>query len=137
MSKIEDNIIEQKLQEMARLSLLSNKINPVQEKNLKMFPFIFFDGVKEVKIDYDLSNVALINTEEDTKDINIKYNLGNVETKHFRVSYHIELDEAKTNPNIDKRFDALKQAVRSLFWNNIKVEVFFNGKNAYASSEDV
>ena len=135
MSNQDDFLIEQKLREMAKLSLLNNKINPIQEKNLKMFPLVFFNDVKEVKIDYDLTNLAMINTEEDAEKVEINYKIGNVETKHFRVSYHVTLDEAN-NTNLEKRFEALKVAVRNLFWNNIKVEVFFNEKLVYTSSED-
>lgn len=132
MSNESKNITQETIREMARLSILSNRISDVQEKNLKLYPFIFFDGIKNISIDYDFSTNVNVDTEKDNKKAEILYKIKNVDTSKFRISYHIELDQT-TYDNLDKRFNALEQAVRSLFWNNVRVEVFFNNKEMYKS----
>lgn len=132
MSNESKNITQETIREMARLSILSNRISDVQEKNLKLYPFIFFDGIKNISIDYDFSTNVNVDTEKDNKKAEILYKIKNVDTSKFRISYHIELDQT-TYDNLDKRFNALEQAVRSLFWNNVRVEVFFNNKEVYKS----
>jgi hypothetical protein len=134
---------EQQIREMAKLSLMSNTINPIQEKNLKMFPFVFFNDLEKVKIDYDFTNnqmvdsEEIVNTEEDVKKgkekLEIKYKFSPMDTRHFRVSYHLTLKENHDNAALDKRFSALEQSVRNLFWKETKIEVFLNGTLAYES----
>lgn len=125
--------VQKTIRDMARLSLLSNKINEIQEKNLKIYGFAFFYGVSEAKIDYDFSNKALVDTEEDKKNFELKYKLGELDTSHFRISYYLTIDEKTENSHLDKRFSALEQAVRHLFWKGIRVEVFFNDKKVFES----
>jgi hypothetical protein len=64
---------------MAQLSLLANRISEIQAKNLQYFPFVFFEKVSEVKIDYDLGH----GTDEKTKEVHHK----------SLVSYYLILDE--------------------------------------------
>ncbi len=97
---------------MAKLSLVFNKINDIQAKNLQMFPLIFFEGVKSAIIEYDFSN---------------DFNLSNEEKMNkFIISYDITMDEDVENTFLQKRFEALESSVRGLFWKQIKVEIFFN-----------
>jgi hypothetical protein len=124
---------EEQVREMAKLSLMSNKINEIQEKNLKMFPFIFFDGVKSVKIDYDLSNNQTIDTEENAKDLEISYKFNKLETNHFRVSYYLTIEEKVDNLLIDKRYSAIEQSVRNLFWKETRVEIYIDNELKYRS----
>ena len=58
--------LKKHLKELAQLSMLANRISEIQEKNLKLFPFVFFEGLKEVTIDYDLGH----GVNEGTKEIN-------------------------------------------------------------------
>jgi|SRR6202158_2035052 len=120
--------LKQKLQEMAQLSILANRISEVQEKNLKMFPLVFFDNVAEAKVDYDLGH----GIKENTKEVN----------HASRVSYYIlygmnipllKNDDANSLRN---RCLNLQNAVRQLFWKDIKVEVYINREKVY-ESEDV
>lgn len=117
-----ENDIRETVKEMAKLSVLSNRISEVQEKNLKMYPFVFFNEVKSAAIDYDLAHRA---TEGNGDG-------GPIAKFDSRVSYHLELNES-ANPQQDKRFSCIEGAVRVLFWKDIKVEVYFNGKKAYES----
>ena len=135
----------QMIRDMAKLSLMTNRINEIQEKNLKIYAFAFFEGVREAKIDYDFSSVPLIETEEDKKKLleekdedaalALKYKMGKVDTKHFRVSYYLKVDEKAPQLRLDKRFNTIEQAVRTLFWNEVKVEVFFNDIKVYESKD--
>ena len=112
------------LKELAQLSLLANRISEIQEKNLKMFPFVFFENLKEVKIDYDLGH----GMNESTKQVHHKSS----------VSYYLTIEQITNNDinnNIDKRFLALEASVRNLFWKDILVKVFINDKLAYESKD--
>jgi hypothetical protein len=102
---------------MAQLSVLSNRINEIQEKNLKMYPFVFFNDVKSVKIEFDLSKV----------DDNGLMNHGD-----HHVTYFLDMFE-ESNDQMDRRMAAIEASVRSLFWNDLKVRVVVNGKLAYES----
>jgi hypothetical protein len=108
------------LKELAQLSLLANRISEIQEKNLKMFPFVFFEKVKEVKIDYDLGH----GIDEKSKEIQHKSS----------VTYYLTLDaSANEGPdfNIAQRFLALETSIKELFWKDIKVQVYFNNNLVY------
>ena len=110
---------KQKLKEMAQLTVFANRISEVQEKNLKMFPFVFFMNVKEVSINYDLGH----GVSEDLKEVH---------HKSF-VSYDLTLDDSIVDINLERRFLALESSVRHLFWNDIRVQIMFNGKRVYES----
>lgn len=127
---------EEQVREMAKLTLLTNKLNPIQEKNLKMYPLVFFNGIKSAKVDFDLSNdQMLIDSEENKKDLEITYQFNKAETRHLRVSYHLDIEESADNNSIDARYSAITQAVRNLLFKEIKVQVFINSKLAYESKD--
>jgi hypothetical protein len=105
---------------MAQLSMLSNRISEIQEKNLKHYPFVFFNDVKSVKIEYNLSRWD----NEQSNGLE----------RH--VTYSLELDETN-QAHLDKRFFCIEEATRVLFWSDLKVRVVINGKLAYESKEDV
>ena|ERR1035437_3110726 len=130
---VEEKESQSKVRDMAKLSILAGRISDVQEKNLKMYPLIFFEGVKTAVIDYDFSSESLVTTEENKKDMTLKYNMKGVETRHFKASYYLDLYEGAQNNNLEKRFAALENAVRTLFWKDTKVEVYFNNKKVYPS----
>lgn len=111
----------QKLKEMAQLSLLANRISETQEKNLKLWPFAFFEGVKVVRINYDLGH----GVNEESKEV------------HHRsfVGYYLTLDEKANEPFLDKRFKTLEESVRALFWKDIVIKVHFNNKLVYESKD--
>lgn len=113
--------IKQKLKEMAQLSVLAGRISEVQEKNMKNYPFVFFESVDSVRIDYDLGH----GINEKTKQVNHK----------SRVSYYLTLIEEANSHALEKRFKALEASVRYLFWNDVIVEVYFNGKLVYGNKD--
>lgn len=107
---------------MAKLSILANRISEVQEKNLKHYPFVFFNEIRSIKIDYDLAR---------------KENSVEEQGSNHRVTYYLELDELSNNMHLEKRLLCIESAVRVLFWKDILVEVFFNGKKIYPSVKNV
>lgn len=126
---------EEQVREMARLTLLTNKLNPIQEKNLKMYPLIFFNGIKSAKMDFDVSNDQMVESVENRKDLELTYQFNKADTRHLRVSYHLDIDEAADNHTIDARYSAITQAVQNLLFKEINVQVFINGKMTYESKK--
>ena len=124
----------QTLREMAKLTMVSNRISEIQEYNLKMYPYIFFDGVKSARIEYDFSTQSIINTEEDKKNVQIQYQL-KPDTKNFKVTYFLYIDENKGNDQLEKRFEALKTSISTLFWSGIATEVYFNDRIVYTDKK--
>lgn len=109
------------VKEMARLSVLSNRMGEVQEKNLKMFPLVFFESVKSARIQYDLSHKK---SAEDEPVISNTF-----------VRYHLDVDESK-NDRLDLRFKYLEESVKNLFWRDITVEVYFGEKIVFKSKSN-
>lgn len=120
------------LNEMAKLTTMSNRISTVQEKNMKMFGLVFFNGVKaeDLQIKYDLSHKADIIEDE----INNKLIINTPTRNSYVAYYYSDIDES-VNPEIEKRYLALEKSVRTLFWNDVKVEVYFNNKIKYKSAD--
>lgn len=119
------------LSEMATLTALSNRISDKQAYNLKLYPYVYFDGLDEVRVQYDLSNKADVLEDAATDKLIISE-----PTKNLSVSYYLTFNqeaEHKENPNKEARFKALEKAVRNLFWNSVSVEVYFGDAIVYKS----
>jgi len=92
------------------MTLFSGRISEVHMENLKQFPFIFFNGLKEVKLEHDIS------TTKEAPSI---------------ISYDLTLDGENDQP--EKRYTALESAVRSIFWKEIIVKISIDGKEVFKS----
>jgi hypothetical protein len=127
------DILVDKIRDMAKLGLMANRINEVQEKNLKMYPFIYFWGVKSVRIDYDLSNNNTVNIEDKPEQLSADYKFEEPNLEHLRVTYYLEMapSEQGQNHHMEERFKHLEKSVRTLFWKEVLVEVYFNSTKAY------
>lgn len=112
-----------KVTEMAKLAVLSNKISDVQLTNLKNYPFIAFDAIKEVRIEYDFSH------QKTVKDEPVIHNP--------LVSYYLTLDESKNQEALNLRFEAIEKWVRNIFWKEVLVEIYFNDKIVFKSRKHV
>jgi len=120
--------IESQVKGMAALVLSSGRLSEFHEKNLKMYPMIYFNDVKEVKIEYDLA--VRHDAEVDSKNnLTLKKPLQNC-----IISYFLKLDESLQD-SVQKRFDALEGSVRNLLWKDLPVEIYFNDRIVYKSKK--
>jgi hypothetical protein len=117
------------VKDMAKLVLVSGKITPMHEKNMKMYPLIYFDGVKEVKIEYDLSHEADALVD---KENNLTIN---APKRNNIVSYYLTMYPGTVNNQMDKRFAALEASIKTLFWKDLMIEVIIDGKPVYKSKK--
>jgi hypothetical protein len=111
--------LRKQVREMAHLSILSGRISEIQERNLKIYPLVYFNGVTSVRIEYDLLQTTL------SPDGPVASN--------SKVSYFLSLDEKTPNFNMERRFDSLLQSVHNLLWNDIIVNVYFNDKIVFTN----
>jgi len=130
----DDKTTQETVREMAKLALASNRISDIQEKNLKIYPFVFFNGVLSAKIDYDFTNNQNVETEIDKENLDIKYKFQKLDTRHFHVAYRLSIDEKVENDQLEKRFEMLDKSIKALFWKETKVSVYFNDILKYESS---
>lgn len=101
---------EAKVRELAKLSILSNRISAIHEQNLKAYPFIFFNGVKEATVNYELERGSKNN-----------------------VDFILVLKDNAENPLLEKRLDALDKSVKNLFWKEVSINVVINNKKVFSS----
>lgn len=118
---------KQTIKEMATLVASSNRISEFHEKNMKMFPLVFFEGVREVSVEYDLSHQSNID-EKDKKKLIIK-----APTFNNFVNYKLTIDPQVQSTHLDRRYVAIESSIRSLFWKNVIVRVYFNDKLMFES----
>ena len=137
MSDEKGKEVKEILKKMAQFSISNNQINEIQQQNLKAYPFVFFNGVKSAKIDYDLTNHSKVEYDTNPKTLEIVYKFGKPQTENFKISYDIEIDKSASNPHLEKRFEALERAIHTLFWKGIPLEISFNGLRVYTSKRDV
>lgn len=120
--------VKDTIKNMAQLVVNSNKISDVHVKTMTMWPLIYFEGVSEAKIDYDLSHIGNV-TVDKTNNITVKSPIRN----NF-VSYYLTIDERpEKNTYLDRRFAALEDSTRGMFWKDLPVKIYFNGKLRYQS----
>lgn len=130
MSNTKDTI-----KQMAKFAISTNKISEIQVRNLQTWPFVFFNGVKSVSIDYDLTTNNAVSYETN-KDNDVNYKFAKPSTDHFHISYDLEIDETQDNSHIEKRFEALEKSIQTLFWSGIPLSISFNSRNVYKSKND-
>lgn len=128
------NTIE-KLQEMAKLTILTNKINEIQELNMKQYAYLFFEGVNSVVIDYNLSNSMDVSSEEDSENLEISYKM-EADMKSMHVTYRLAMEPAVQQTHLLTRFQHLEQSIHTLFWKGIIVRVFFNDQKVYETKNE-
>jgi hypothetical protein len=134
----DEKMTPEKIKDMAKLVHLSGRISEFHEKNLKMYPYVFFDGVLEAKIEYDFSHrPSDSGPKESPKTPDEFYKEIGRAAMNMRsdsyVAYRLKINDNPMQPHMDKRFDALEKSVRSLFWNDVIVKVYFNDKIVYES----
>lgn len=121
-----DNVKDQ-VKGMAALVINSSRLSEFHQKNLQMFPFVFFDQVKEVKIDYDLAVRHDVDVDK-KNNLTIKKPL-----QHCFIAYYLTLNEDANKENLQRRFETLQNSVRNLLWKELAVEIYFNDKIVFKS----
>jgi hypothetical protein len=130
----------EKVKDMAKLVHLSGRISEFHEKNLKNYALIFFDGVKEAAIEYDFSHRPSNDGPKETPKSPDEFykEIGraamSMKSDAF-VAYRLKIQEGIDQTHLDKRFDALEKSVRSLFWKDVVIKVYFNEKIVYESKK--
>jgi len=103
---------DKSLGDMTKLMVFFGRIPETHVKSLESYPFIFFNDVKEAKVDY---SVATINKAEAT---------------YFNYELDLNLD---SNDQLRKRCEALELAVRQLFWKEAQITIKINGEERFKS----
>ena len=119
--------VKETVRDMAALIVNSNRISEVHEKSMRNYPFIYFDYVSAVKIEYDLSHEPDVSLDK-LNNITVKS-----PKRHCFVSYYLTIDERKLDENLKVRFAALENSTRTLFWKDLPVKIYFNDRLVYES----
>jgi len=106
--------VEKTIEDLNKIAMLTGEISSLHEKSLKTYPYIVFNGVKDFSIKYDIS-------KDYTKENGEGY-----------FTFDIEIE--KEQDLLDKRCENLTEWVRNLFWREIKIEIYLNGKLEYKNS---
>jgi hypothetical protein len=136
MDSSDENEVKETLKKMAQFSISTNKINNIQERNLQYFPFVFFNGVKSARIEYDLTNHSSVDYDTNPKTFEIVYKFNKPKTDNFKIIYDLEMEPWANNEHLDNRFDALEKSIATLLWKGIPIEVRFNGKKVYPGEKN-
>ncbi len=104
------------LDDMRKITMLTGEISSVHEESLKNWPYITFDNVKEVKINYDLTKEYTQTNGEGFVEFDVKA-------------------EEKEYPAL--AYESLVAWVRDIFWKEIKVVVLLNGTIVHISGTKV
>lgn len=98
--------------DLTKLMVFFGRVPETHIKALKEYPWIFFNDLYVVKIDY-----AIETTDK---------------TRATTFSYDLTLLIEK-NDHLDKRYKALESAVRTLFWKEVLIAIKINGQEVYKS----
>lgn len=98
--------------DLTKLMVFFGRVPETHIKALKEYPWIFFNGLSEAKLEYSI----------ETTD----------KTKVTKFSYELTLP-LEQNDHLDKRYKALESAVRTLFWKEVLIEIKINGQEVYKS----
>ena len=92
---------------------------------MALFPRIFFDGVRQIEVEFDLQRTDLPDTVAECANW-VEYDLTIADQFHS-ANHHA----------LEKRYEALENAIRTLFWSDIKVSITINGNKVYGGSNGV
>jgi len=113
-----DERVSNAIKEMSHMTIFFNKVSSAQVKSIEMFPFIYFDGVNSVELDYDLETVTPDKGPSSNKSI---------------VRYDLFMDPMVKNNNMEYRFKTLEKSIRDIFWKEVNIHVYINDELKYKS----
>ena len=106
------------IKEMSHMTIFLNKLSSAQVKSMQSYPFIYFNGVNNIELDYNLESIK--EDGEPTKGASY-------------VKYFIYLDPFADNNNMPYRLKTLEDSIKSLFWKEVNVEVYINDELKHKS----
>ena len=109
------------IDDMRKITMLTGEISSVHVQNLKTWPFVVFDDIVSVEIDYDLTKANTLETGEGVVIFNT-------------MSKEMEKEDLLGQINFEKRCNMLASYVRNMFWKEIKIEVLFNSEQVFSDS---
>ena len=86
-----------------QMMLLSGNLSDFQLQNLKNYPYVFFDGVEKVEINYNFGDDGVVTPGE--------------------IFYKIKLKKRAKKKSLKKNEDELIACVKFLFWKETKVYI--------------
>lgn len=98
------------IQDLTKMALFSGRLSEVHLENLRRFPFIFFNGLKQAKLEHDIHT-----------------------TKEFPSTISYDLTIEGENDQLEKRYSALESAVRSIFWKEMVVKISIDNVEVFKS----
>lgn len=97
--------------ELRKLTMLTGELASVHQQSLQNWPYIVFEGVENLEIDYDLSKAYFQEVGQNRVDFNLKL--------------------SKSQEQMDNRCKCLVSWVRDLFWKEIGVTVTVNNTKVF------
>lgn len=110
--KNENKNVQNILEDMRKITILTGTISKIHEQSLSKWPYIVFDEIGSLEVDYDLGN-------KDRNGANF-------------VNFYITSSKEE-HEDANKRCETLTSWVRDMFWKDIDVNVFINEKNIYSN----
>ena len=105
------------LEDFRKITMLTGEISSVHVASLKQWPYVAFNGVQSVEVEYDLTKETTITMGEGV------------------VNFKLTIDEAADNKEMFKEICAVMTGwVRDRFWPEIKVVIYFNGIERFSDS---
>lgn len=95
------------LDDLKKGVMLTGRLSEVHVKNLKNYPFIFFEELKSVEMSYNIVTDPTVSAPG---------------TGSF-VRYKLDVDVEKNLSYMEKRLQALKGSVQTLLWPSVQVIV--------------
>ena len=92
------------LAEHKHMLMISGNLSDFQITNMKTWPYIFFNNVESVELDYDFSG----------------FTMANVSPKPGQVVYNIKTSNLE---NIEQSKEMLESATKMLFWPETEVVI--------------
>lgn len=106
---------QSKLGDLTKLMLFFGRVPETHIETLQSYPYIYFNGLHEAKLDYS------IETTDKIKPTIFSYDL------------LLSPEALNTNNHMELRYKALESSVRLLFWKEVKLQVKINGQEVYKS----
>jgi hypothetical protein len=112
-----NNKLKEILDDMRKITILTGEISKIHEQSLKKWPYIVFDNLKDVEINYDL-----------TKN---RYQDSGANLVEFYLFMPKEFENTALIENFTERCEALKEWVVDMFWSDIETRIYVNGLLKY------